>query len=130
MSFLSEIDFRSDTGRVLLVGGRCQDCTALAFPRAGSCARCTSERVSEEILPTRGHLWSWTVQRFRPKPPYDGPEEFTPYGVGYVDLGDVIVESRLMVTDGLEIGMPVLLVEDPYSPTATTFAFAPEESQP
>jgi uncharacterized OB-fold protein len=129
MSFLSETDFRFDSGRVVLVGGRCQDCAVLSFPRSGTCARCTGALVVEEVLPTRGELWSWTVQGFRPKPPYDGPEEFTPYGVGYVDLGDVIVESRLTVTVGLEIGMPMVLVEDQYSPAATTYAFAPEEDQ-
>jgi uncharacterized OB-fold protein len=47
-------------------------------------------------LPDRGTLWTWTVQAFEPKPPYRAPESgFTPYGVGYVDLGEVIVESRL-----------------------------------
>jgi uncharacterized OB-fold protein len=46
-------------------------------------------------LPTRGRVWSHTVQRLRPKPPYRCDGEFQPYGVGYVNLGDVIVETRL-----------------------------------
>jgi uncharacterized protein len=129
MTLLSETDFRHEAQGLVLVGGRCQDCSAVAFPRTGSCARCTGEQVVEEVLPTRGVLWSWTIQHFRPKTPYDGPEEFTPYGVGYVDLGNVIVEARLTVTEGLSIGMPMTLVEDAYSTSAATYAFALAEEQ-
>lgn len=64
-------------------------------------------------LPREGSLWSFTVQRFRPKsPPYVGPEAFEPYAVGYVELPDaVIVESRLtgIAFDDLVIGMPLRL---------------------
>jgi len=36
-------------------------------------------------LPPSGTLWSYTVQRFRPKsPPYRGPEPFEPYALGYI----------------------------------------------
>jgi uncharacterized protein len=129
MTLSSDTDFRQEGQCLVLVGGRCKSCTALAFPRAASCARCTGEQVVEEVLPARGVLWSWTVQHFRPKAPYDGPVAFTPYAVGYIDLGDVIVEGRLSVTDGLRIGMPMVLVEDAYSPNATTYAFAPEGEQ-
>jgi uncharacterized OB-fold protein len=51
-------------------------------------------------LARTGTLWTYTVQGFRPKSPYDGPEEFSPYAVGYVDLGEVLVESRLDVPVG------------------------------
>ena len=46
-------------------------------------------------LPNEGRLWSWTVQRLQPKPPYLGPEAFEPFALGYVDLGSVVVETRL-----------------------------------
>jgi uncharacterized OB-fold protein len=110
-----------------LVGGRCADCGAVAFPRPASCARCTSERIDEHLLASSGTLWSWTVQRFQPKEPYLGPEPFEPYGVGYVDLdGEVIVESRLTTADPTElaIGQRLELVVVPFA-GALTFAFAP-----
>jgi uncharacterized OB-fold protein len=110
-----------------LVGGRCADCGAVAFPRPASCSRCTSERVDEHLLARRGTLWSWTVQRFEPKEPYLGDGPFEPYGVGYVDLdGEVIVESRLTTADPeqLEIGLTMELVVVPFA-SALTFAFAP-----
>ena len=113
-----------------LVGGKCADCGAVAFPRPTSCARCTSERIEEHLLARAGTLWSWTVQRFPPKEPYLAPEPFEPYGVGYVDLdGEVIVESRLTTADPdeLEIGLPVELAIVPFA-DALTFAFSPTAS--
>jgi uncharacterized OB-fold protein len=84
-------------------------------------------------LPDRGTLWTWTVQAFEPKLPYRVPESgFTPYGVGYVDLGEVIVESRLAGdSSGLEIGLPMRLVLLPVWPDGSggdvvTYAFEPE----
>lgn len=93
----------------------------------------SGQTPGEEIeLPREGSLWSWTVQRFRPKsPPYTGPDNFTPYAVGYIDLGEIIVESRLVGVDfdKLNIGMEMTLVEERFETaggeTLSTFAFAP-----
>ncbi|GAA4681278.1 hypothetical protein GCM10023197_42250 [Gordonia humi] len=89
------------------------------------------ERVA---LPTEGTLWSYTVQYFPPKPPFRTVEPFEPYGLGYIDLGDVCVESRLTVNDpaALTLGMPMRLVTitaflDGGVPVQT-FAFAPQEN--
>ena len=109
----------------VLVGSACRACDTVTFPRQASCPRCTSTDVQERRLARRGTLWSWTIQRFRPKsPPYTGPDEFEPYGVGYVELpGEVRVEARLTEADPdkLEIGMEMelTLIED------ATFAFRP-----
>ena len=85
-------------------------------------------------LPARGTLWSFTVQRFRPKsPPYAGPEGFEPYAVGYVELpGALIVESRLtgIPFEHLRIGMPLQfttlrLNTAPDGAALMTYAFGP-----
>ena len=70
--------------------------------------------MAEVALPPSGTVWSWTVQRIRPKPPYRGPEEFEPFAVAYVDVGPVLVESRLAgrPVDDWRIGEPVDLVVD------------------
>ena len=88
--------------------------------------------MEEVELPTAGVLWSWTVQRFAPKsPPYDGitGDAFEPYGVGYVDLGSVIVESRLVGDlSALRVGAPMRLVAEPFAADGTvTYAFTPAE---
>jgi uncharacterized protein len=73
--------------------------------------------MEDRPLPKRGRLWSFTVQGFRPKEPYEGPEDFEPYGVGYVELEDqVIVEARLSVSDSnrLAIGIDMELEIVPF----------------
>ena len=117
-----------------LIGSRCRRCGVVAFPRQDSCAACTSDDVEERRLGRRGTLWTWTVQCFPPKsPPYaDAPEEFEPYGVGYVELpGEVRVEARLTEADParLRIGMPMelVLVRAPGVGGALTYAFRPVE---
>jgi uncharacterized OB-fold protein len=116
-----------------LLGSRCDDCGAHTFPRQGGCPRCTGTAMADVALAREGTLWSFTVQGFRPKTPYRGPEEFAPYGVGYVELpGQLIVEARLTEhdPDRLEIGMPVRLEMIPFrvdeaGEPVLTFAFAP-----
>jgi uncharacterized OB-fold protein len=111
-----------------LIGSRCRDCGVVTFPAQGSCPACTSVAVEERHLGRTGTLWTWTVQGFRPKAPYAGPDgQFEPYGVGYVELpGEVRVEARLTVADPaqLRIGMPMELVVVAVG-DRVTYAFAP-----
>jgi uncharacterized protein len=81
-------------GELHLVGARCNSCGTHTFPVQASCPRCGSDTTAV-ALPREGSLWSCTVQRTRPKPPYAGPDEFEPFAVGYVDLGPLRIESRL-----------------------------------
>jgi uncharacterized OB-fold protein len=132
-----------------LIGSSCRRCGATTFPAQASCPRCTAVDVEERQLATTGTLWSFTVQGFPPKPPYAGPDEFRPYGVGYVELpgpasaegrlhhgaagggrAGVVVEARLTEDDpaALEIGMPMELVVVPFGKDGddrVTFAFRP-----
>ena len=119
-----------------LLGSRCQDCGRAAFPAQASCAACCSTDVKIEELPRRGTLWTYTVQRFMPKPPYktgETQESFQPYGVGYVELpGGVRVEGRLTENDPdkLKIGMDMEVVFYPLRKEADgteiiNFAFSP-----
>lgn len=121
--------FESD-GSLTLLAVRDRGDGRLVFPTPGDA---DSERFEAVALPRTGRLWSWTVQRFRPKsPPYAGPEAFEPYAVGYVALDEaIIVEGRLISAplDGFAIGMPMQLVAEPFTLASgerrTTFAFAP-----
>ena len=75
--------------------------------------------MSDVLLPRRGTLVAWTTQGFVPKLPYAGSEKadtFTPFGVGLVQLGDVVrVEARLTENDPakLRFGMEVELAYRP-----------------
>jgi len=117
-----------------LIGSRCAACAIVTFPVQDSCPRCASTEMAEHMLSRRGRLWAWTTQEFPPPaPPYEGPtgNAFVPFGVGYVELaGEVKVETRLTVTEGLRIGMDMELVLVPFRTDddgneVVTFAFRP-----
>lgn len=119
-----------------LIASRCSDCGEVTFPKQDGCPSCTGRNTEEIRLSRRGQLWTWTIQRFPPPPPYIGPaerESFLPYGVGYVELPEgVRVEGRLTTSDPaeLEIGMEMELViekfiEDEQGRERLTFAFRP-----
>jgi uncharacterized OB-fold protein len=99
-----------------LIGGRDTASGRIVFP----CP--TSAAFEPYALRRDGALWSWTIQRYRPKsPPYMGPEAFSPWAVGYVELaGEVIVEARLanVAFDDIHIGMPLELILIPLDPDA------------
>ena len=96
-----------------LIGGRRLSDGRMVFPMptGGEAANYEAVRLSPQ-----GHLWSFTVQRFRPKsPPYAGAEDeasFRPYALGYIELpGEVIVESRIDPADfaARTVGAPLRL---------------------
>ena len=116
-----------------LIGARRRSDGRIVFPAPGGAEAQNYERV--ELSPT-GSLWSYTVQRFRPKsPPYAGADDektFKPFAVGYVELpGQVIVESRLAVDEfsRLRVGKPMGLTLSPFrkddGQEVVTFAFKP-----
>ncbi|GAA3905564.1 OB-fold domain-containing protein [Streptomyces lacrimifluminis] len=116
-----------------LTGARCSGCGTVVFPRQDSCPRCSGGAMSARTLPVSGRVWSWTRQAFPPKPPYRTPADgHRPYHVGYVDLGEVLVEALLAVSRAeVRIGLPVRLTtvpayRDEDGTEVVTFAFRPE----
>ncbi|MDT0576005.1 OB-fold domain-containing protein [Croceicoccus sp. F390] len=100
-----------------LIGGRDRATGRTVFP-------CPDDPRFEQVALSRsGTLWSYTVQRFRPKsPPYAGPAAFQPWALGYVELpGETIVEARLaeVAFDAITIGMPMELTMVALDPDAT-----------
>ncbi len=108
-----------------LIGGRERTSGRVVFP-------CPPGALYEPVALSRtGTLWSYTIQRYRPKsPPYAGPEAFRPWPVAYVELpGEVIVEARLddVAFEDVKVGMAVrfapspLDLSDPESPLVPAF---------
>lgn len=98
-----------------LLGSRCGACGTTTFPRQDTCPRCGGTGMAGTVLPRAGTIWSATVQRFPPKPPFRHDGDFVPFGMGYVDLGEVIVVTRFTDNDPgrLAIGTPVGLCAVP-----------------
>lgn len=106
-----------------LIGGRNRETGRIVFP-------CPASAEFEAVpLARKGNLWSYTIQRYRPKsPPYAGPEAFAPWPVAYVELpGEVIVEARLtnVAFDDISIGMPLELTLIPLDPAQADSPFIP-----
>lgn len=117
----------TDEAAPRLVGGRHRQTGRIVFP-------CPANDDFEPWpLSRRGTLWSYTIQRYRPKsPPYAGPEAFQPWAIAYVELpGETIVEARLENVDfaDIQIGMALELLLVPLNPQADepvlTHAFQP-----
>ena len=100
--------------RPRLVGGRNRATGRIVFP-------CPPGKDHDpHPLGREGSLWSYTIQRYRPKsPPYAGPDAFEPWAVAYVELpGETIVEARLanVAFADIRIGMDLELTFIPLDP--------------
>lgn len=119
--------------RAFLLAGRDCETGRLVFPMPEGGERQSFEPIE---LPRNGKLWTWTIQRFCPKPPYDGDaigESFKAFAVGYVEFsGLIIVQGRLHLDDlsELQIGMTMKTIAYPYrtrkdGTVVLTYAFEP-----
>ncbi|WP_430386955.1 Zn-ribbon domain-containing OB-fold protein [Blastomonas fulva] len=116
----------TDGAEPQLIGGRHRVTGEIVFPMPQGDA---AQHFDAVALSRTGTLWSWTSQDFRPKsPPYAGPDAFTPFLIGYVELpGQVIVETRIegAALADLKIGMAMEMVLTEFAPGRSTFAFKP-----
>lgn len=100
-----------------LVGGRNRETGRIVFPCPDSAD------FDPYPLKREGVLWSYTIQRFRPKsPPFAGPDAFRPWPLGYVALdGETMVEARIVnvANDDIRIGMELELTQVPLDPEAS-----------
>ena len=118
---------------VRLIAGRRKADGEMRFPMPRGADAALYDAV--ELAPV-GKLWTYTVQRFRPKtPPYIGADDeksFIPFAVGYVEFaGQVIAEGRILIDDPstLKIGLSMKVAIETF-PTSTrgevaTYAFRP-----
>ena len=134
MSELAPIDpnLWSDGPEPHLMGGKLPS-GEIIFPMPQGDA---ANDVEPYQLSRIGSLWSWTSQDFLPKTPYEGPgsgegegpPDFEPFLLGYIELpGEVIVESRIVDArlEDLKLGMPMEFCIVPFNRHHTTFAYRP-----
>lgn len=117
-------DLWSDDPQPHLMGGRLAS-GHIVFPMPQGDAAHGAEPYR---LTRSGTLWSWTSQGFLPKEPYEGPPDFVPFLIGYVELpGEVIVESRIVDArlEDLRLGMAMEFCIVPFNARYDTFAFRP-----
>lgn len=96
-----------------LLGSKCAECGEVTFPASSFCPQCCRETTQKIALSRRGYLYSFTVQRFKPPPPFKGPEPFEPYGVGMIELPEGLRVTSVLEEsdpDKLKVGMEMELV--------------------
>ena len=85
---------RGRDGRPVLLGGRCNDCQTVVFPKPGVCPSCMSEDIVLEEMPHTGNLYSFTVLHV-------GPARMNkPVTLGYVDLTNGVRVFSHLADDG------------------------------
>ena len=138
MSSISISDgiYRVRDGSVALLGSKDGNTGDVVFPAIVG-AQSGEEGLVE--ISGVGRLWTYTVQRFKPKSPFDDGQpdiEFVPYVVGYVSFEEsgVIVEGRIVNAepDELEIGQEMSIcsavIAKSQGDNIELYAFAPLES--
>lgn len=128
--------FEIVAGNPKLIGSQCQTCNTVYFPQALSCRnpKCLYKSVVQTFLPHHGRLYSYTVQRYQP-PPLFRMDDWSPYALGLVDLGDGLQVMGMLTgiaLDQIVIGMALKLVIEPLYCDAKigeklTYKFAPAE---
>ena len=85
-----------------LLGGRCDACGTVVFPKAGvACPNpaCGGTELAEVPLSRRGKIWSLTRNCYQPPPPYVAADPFEPYAVAAVELA----HEKLVVLGQLDL---------------------------
>jgi uncharacterized OB-fold protein len=79
----------ADLTSLRLRGSRCLTCGIALLGQRRRCENCAGSDVADEIFATTGNVWTWTVQRYAPPPPYEViGEAWQPRAVAWVDLAD------------------------------------------
>ncbi len=121
-----------------LIGSRCRECGEVAFPATSFCPQCCRETTESIPLSQRGVLYSFTIQRFKPPPPFRESEAFVPYGVGMIELPEGLRVTSVLEEsdpDRLRVGMEMKLVitkffEDDEGSEVFSYKFKPAGEHP
>ena len=100
-----------------LIGTHCLSCNSYYFPTKPTCSNpdCTEKKVEEVRLSTEGTLWSYTIMRYPPSPPFKTDQK-PPFPVGLIELPEGIRVMGLITgcpPDKLAIGMKMKLIVEP-----------------
>lgn len=106
-------DFSGELKDVRLIGSGCKSCGARMFGRRETCERCGRDVLEDIVFSKKGKIYTYTIARYRPLPPYVGPDPHIPFPVAWVELPEgVRILSKITDSDidAINIGMDVELV--------------------
>ncbi|WP_281290149.1 Zn-ribbon domain-containing OB-fold protein [Rhodoligotrophos appendicifer] len=114
-------------GGPVLIGGECEECGNLTYPRAAVCPVCMSEELQPVEMSREGILYSFTMVHV-------GPSHWKkPFALGYVDLPNGVRVFSHLRGDTIRIGCRMTLStgelgHNPDGTTVTSFVFQPSET--
>lgn len=95
-----------------LIGSRCKSCGDYFFPGVEACGnpRCMSKDIEEVLLSRKGKLYTYSINYFKPPPPYVSPDPFVPYATAVMCLEKEKMMVQAQIVSGydfkkLKIGM-------------------------
>jgi uncharacterized OB-fold protein len=96
---------------IRLSGVKCRSCGALTLGKRDHCINCTSTDIEDHIFSKFGKIYSYTVVRASPPPPYPR-ESFKPFPVAWVELDDglYILSEIICDVDDIKFELPVELI--------------------
>jgi len=97
---------------VRLKGVKCRSCGAMALGHREHCINCTSSDVEDHVFSRYGEVYSHTIIRHPPPPPYP-KDKFQPFPAAWVKLEEglyIVSELTDIGLDEVEFGMPVELI--------------------
>jgi uncharacterized protein len=94
-----------------LLGNRCVACGTYFFPRASILCRnpdCDGTEFVDTQLSRQGTVWSFTVNRYQPPPPYMPPREpFEAFAIAAVELANERMVVMGQVAGGPDVGLSI-----------------------
>ena len=118
--------------QVTLIGSECKDCSEISLGKRQICSNCGGKDLEERPLSRKGKLWTYTIIRHKPPGDYRGPDPFTPFGLGLVELPEGIrvlspIQCELKkISIGMELALEVYpLYTDENKNEVMAFRFRP-----
>ncbi len=99
-----------------LIGSKCSNCGEVFFPKRKVCAKCSQESLEAIPLSRRGRVYTSTVVRRAPPPPYKLSGNFIHFGLGHVELPEGVLVPTVFTgcdtSEPLPIGTEVEMIVD------------------